>query len=111
MRCLAAGLSKAFVGIEDLGGPKPGDKTMLDAIQPAMEALEHARGEDAPLVEALAQAADAAEAGAEATVPLQARKGRASYLGERSVGHKDPGAASFALLMRTVANAVATRAK
>ena len=111
VRCLAAGLSKAFVGIEDLGGPKPGDKTMLDAIQPAMEALEHARGEDAPLVEALAQAADAAEAGAEATVPLQARKGRASYLGERSVGHKDPGAASFALLMRTVANAVATRAK
>ena len=111
VRCLAAGLSKAFVGIEDLGGAKPGDKTMLDAIQPAMEALEHARGEDAPLVEALAQAADAAEAGAEATVPLQARKGRASYLGERSVGHKDPGAASFALLMRTVANAVATRAK
>lgn len=111
VRCLAAGLSKAFVGIEDLGGAKPGDKTMLDAIQPAMEALEHARGEDAPLVEALAQAADAAEAGAEATVPLQARKGRASYLGERSVGHKDPGAASFALLMRTVANAVAAQAK
>lgn len=111
VRCLAAGLSKAFVGIEDLGGAKPGDKTMLDAMQPAMEALEHARGEDAPLVEALAQAADAAEAGAEATVPLQARKGRASYLGERSVGHKDPGAASFALLMRTVANAVAAQAK
>lgn len=111
VRCLAAGLSKAFVGIEDLGGAKPGDKTMLDAMQPAMEALEHARGEDAPLVEALAQAADAAEAGAEATVPLQARKGRASYLGERSVGHKDPGAASFALLMRTVANAVAAQAE
>lgn len=111
VRCLAAGLSKAFVGIEDLGGAKPGDKTMLDAMQPAMEALEHARGEDAPLVEALAQAADAAEAGAEATVPLQARKGRASYLGERSVGHKDPGAASFALLMRTVADAVAAQAK
>lgn len=111
VRCLAAGLSKAFVGIEDLGGAKPGDKTMLDAMQPAMEALEHARGEDTPLAEALAQAADAAEAGAEATVPLQARKGRASYLGERSVGHKDPGAASFALLMRTVANAVAAQAK
>lgn len=111
VRCLAAGLSKAFVGIEDLGGAKPGDKTMLDAMQPAMEALEHARGEDTPLAEALAQAADAAEAGAEATVPLQARKGRASYLGERSVGHKDPGAASFALLMRTVANTVAAQAK
>lgn len=111
VRCLSAGLSKAFVGIEDLGGAKPGDKTMLDAMQPAMEALEHARGEDTPLAEALAQAADAAEAGAEATVPLQARKGRASYLGERSVGHKDPGAASFALLMRTVANAVAAQAK
>ena len=111
VRCLSAGLSKAFVGIEDLGGAKPGDKTMLDAMQPAMEALEHARGEDTPLAEALAQAADAAEAGAEATVPLQARKGRASYLGERSVGHKDPGTASFALLMRTVANAVAAQAK
>ena len=111
VRCLAAGLSKAFVGIEDLGGAKPGDKTMLDAMQPAMEALEHARGESLPLADALAQAADAAEAGAEATVPLQARKGRASYLGERSVGHKDPGAASFALLMRTVADAVARQAR
>ena len=111
VRCLAAGLSKAFVGIEDLGGAKPGDKTMLDAMQPAMEALEHARGESLPLADALAQAADAAEAGAEATVPLQARKGRASYLGERSVGHRDPGAASFALLMRTVADAVARQAR
>ena len=104
VRALTAGLGKALVAIEDLGGAKPGDKTMLDAMQPALEALEHARATDAPLAEALAAAADAAEAGAEATVPLQARKGRASYLGERSVGHKDPGAASFALIARTLAD-------
>ena len=107
VRSLAAGMSKAFVAIEELGGAKPGDKTMLDAMQPAMEALEHARATDASLADALAAAAAAAEAGAEATVPLVATKGRAAYLGERSVGHKDPGAASFALLARTVADAVA----
>ena len=103
---LAAGLAKAIAGIEELGGAKPGDKTMLDAMQPALEALEAARDEGLPLAEALGRAADAAEAGAQATIPLVARKGRASYLGERSVGHKDPGAASFALLARTVATRV-----
>ena len=105
VRALSAGLSKAVVGIEELGGAKPGDKTMLDAMQPAAEALEHARAEDVALAPALAAAAEAAEVGAEATVGLVARKGRASYLGERSVGHKDPGAASFALIVRAVADA------
>ena len=108
VRALTAGLSKGVVAIEDLGGAKPGDKTMLDAMQPALDALEHARATDASLADALAAAADAAEAGAEATVPLVARKGRASYLGERSVGHKDPGAASFALLARTLADLAST---
>ena len=107
VRALSAGLGKAFVAIEDLGGAKPGDKTMLDAIRPALEALERGRVNEASVAEALADAASAAEEGAEATVPLVARKGRASYLGERSVGHKDPGAASFALLMRTLATVAA----
>ena len=107
VRALSAGLGKGIAGIEELGGAKPGDKTMLDAMQPAFEALEHARAQDTPLAQALAEAADAAEQGAEATTPLVARKGRASYLGERSAGHKDPGAASFALLVRAVANKVA----
>ena len=107
VRALSAGLGKAFVAIEDLGGAKPGDKTMLDAIRPALEALERGRVNEVSVAEALADAASAAEEGAEATVPLVARKGRASYLGERSVGHKDPGAASFALLMRTLATVAA----
>lgn len=80
-------------GVEALaarGRAVPGDKTMLDALLPAVEA-------DGP-----AQAAEAAEAGAKATIPLVARKGRASYLGERSAGHEDPGAASAALLFRAL---------
>lgn len=105
---LAAGLAKGIAGIEELGGAQPGDKTMLDAMQPALEALEAAG--DKPLAEALADAAKAAADGAEATIPLVARKGRASYLGERSVGHKDPGAASFALLMSVVAAQAAKEA-
>ncbi|WP_240796190.1 dihydroxyacetone kinase subunit DhaL [Streptomyces sp. RFCAC02] len=77
-----------------LGGAAAGDKTMLDALLPAVEALPDT-----------AEAARAAAAGAEATVPLQARKGRASYLGERSKGHMDPGAASAALLIGALAEA------
>lgn len=107
---LAHGLERGIAGIEELGGAKPGDKTMLDAMQPALEALSSAAEKGAALPAALEAAAQAAEKGAEATVPLQARKGRASYLGERSVGHKDPGAASFALLVRTIANVAAKEA-
>ncbi|WP_320784488.1 dihydroxyacetone kinase subunit DhaL [Streptomyces sp. CRN 30] len=78
-----------------LGGAAPGDKTMLDALLPAVDALG----------ESFAAAADAAERGAEATIPLRARKGRASYLGERSVGHRDPGATSAALLVAALVEA------
>jgi dihydroxyacetone kinase-like protein len=77
---------------------------MVDALTPAVEAAEQAlaRGADIPAL--LTAAADAAEAGAAATVPLVARKGRASYLGERSAGHLDPGARSTALLLRALAD-------
>lgn len=78
-----------------LGGAAPGDKTMIDALVPAVEALG----------DSFAAARAAAEQGAEATTPLQARKGRASYLGERSIGHQDPGATSSALLIATLVEA------
>ena len=99
-------LAAAIDGIAALGHAAPGDKTMLDALFPALLALRAApRGE--PIESALARAAEAAEAGAAATIPLVARKGRASYLGERSAGHLDPGAASSAILVRCLADVVA----
>jgi len=91
---LAAGVA----AVRDLGAAAPGDKTMVDALAPALDALAAAPGD-------YGRAAEAAEEGARATVPLQARKGRASYLGERSIGHEDPGAASAALVMRSLARA------
>jgi len=97
--CLEAGLA----GVLRRGKAAPGDKTMVDALGPAVTALRAAVG--APLAEALARAAEAARAGAEATAPLVARKGRASYLGERSVGHQDPGATSSWLLLQSLAAA------
>src|SRR5206468_9320935 len=75
------------------------DKTMVDALNPAAEAYAAALGGGAEVTDALAAAARAARSGAEATIPLRARRGRASYLGERSIGHQDPGAASSALLI------------
>jgi dihydroxyacetone kinase-like protein len=95
--CLEAGLA----GIQRRGKASPGDKTLVDALGPAIVALKAAEG--SKLAEALGLAAEAAQAGAEATVPLIARKGRASYLGERSAGHKDPGATSCSLLLRSLA--------
>ena len=74
---------------------------MYDALAPACDALDEAIAEGVDLGEALERAADAAEAGRDATTPMLARKGRASYLGERSVGHQDPGATSTALLVAT----------
>lgn len=102
----ADGLEAGFAGIRDLAGAQLGDKTMLDAMRPAIDAVKAGAeaGEGAATV--LDRAAQAAADGAEATVPLIAKKGRASYLGERSVGHKDPGAASFAYCMAAVAEAV-----
>ncbi|MGD9696335.1 MAG: dihydroxyacetone kinase subunit DhaL [Thermoleophilia bacterium] len=102
---LAAAFDAGVAGVRARGKAEPGDKTMLDALIPAGEALHAALDEGASLGDALARAADAAEAGAEATIPLVARKGRASYLGERSAGHKDPGATSSALLVRCAAEA------
>jgi phosphoenolpyruvate---glycerone phosphotransferase subunit DhaL len=89
----------AVAGVKARGKAEPGDKTMLDALLPAGEALRAALGEGAGLGAALARAAAAADEGVAATIPLVARKGRASYLGERSAGHQDPGATSSALLV------------
>lgn len=86
---LAEALRAGVDGVMALGGAAPGDKTMIDALVPAVDALS----------DGFAAARAAAEEGAVATTPLQARKGRASYLGERSIGHQDPGATSSALLI------------
>ncbi|KMS88263.1 MULTISPECIES: dihydroxyacetone kinase subunit DhaL [Streptomyces] len=90
---LAAALRAGVEGVMTLGGAAPGDKTMIDALVPAVDALGTGFG----------AARAAAEEGARATIPLQARKGRASYLGERSIGHQDPGATSSALLIAALA--------
>jgi dihydroxyacetone kinase-like protein len=102
-RALRAGLD----GVVSRGKAQPGDKTMVDALGPACDALDAALAGGAPLGEALRSAAAAAEQGRDATVPLLARKGRASYLGERSVGHQDPGATSTALLIGAAVTALA----
>jgi dihydroxyacetone kinase-like protein len=103
---LVEALDAAIVGVVELGAAAPGDKTMVDALRPALEALRDAVARDLPLTEALSAAAEAADAGARATVPMQARKGRASYLGERSIGHQDPGAKSAALIVHALHRAV-----
>jgi dihydroxyacetone kinase-like protein len=99
-------LGAARDGVVDLGAAAPGDKTMVDALTPAIEAMRSSLDAGASLQDAVTAAAEAAEDGARATVPLQARKGRASYLGERSIGHQDPGATSVALVMRALERAV-----
>jgi dihydroxyacetone kinase-like protein len=92
-------LTAAVHGVEARGKAVPQDKTMIDALEPAIAALQTAVDEGADLETALARAEAAAETGMKATIPLVARKGRASYLGERSAGHQDPGATSSWLLM------------
>jgi dihydroxyacetone kinase-like protein len=99
-------LAAALASVEDLGTAAVGDKTMVDALEPAVDTLRARLTEGASIDDALDAAAGAAEAGMRATVPLQARKGRASYLGERSVGHQDPGATSTALIIRALQRAV-----
>ena len=96
---LLAGLA----GIEERGKSGAGDKTMVDALAPALEAMETVIKNGGDLEAALNAARDAAATGRDATVPMVARKGRASYLGERSAGHMDPGAASMALLFEALA--------
>jgi len=104
---VAAALRAGLGGVVDRGKAAPGDKTMYDALAPAVDALDAALGDGEPLSTALKHARDAAAAGRDATTPMLARKGRASYLGERSVGHQDPGATTVALLLEaaTVASA------
>ncbi len=86
-------------GVVARGKAEAGDKTMFDALSPAADALEDALADGETLADALGVATVAAEAGRDATIPMRARKGRASYLGERSVGHQDPGATSVTYLV------------
>ncbi|WP_226532302.1 dihydroxyacetone kinase subunit DhaL [Microbacterium paraoxydans] len=104
---LAAALRAGLDGIVARGKAEAGDKTMFDAMAPAVDAMDAALAEGSTVAAAVTAAAEAAEQGRDATLPLVARKGRASYLGERSAGHLDPGAASTAILFDTLAAAVA----
>ena len=96
---IAAALRAGLDGVVERGKAGPDDKTMYDALAPAVDALDASLAEHEPLATALKIARDAAAAGRDATTPMLARKGRASYLGERSVGHQDPGATTVALLL------------
>jgi phosphoenolpyruvate---glycerone phosphotransferase subunit DhaL len=99
----AAAWRNGMEGVQSRGKAQPGDKTMLDALGPAVEALEQASDLDS----GLSAAVSAAEQGMNATTPLVARKGRASYLGERSAGHQDPGSTSTFYLFKSAAEALA----
>jgi phosphoenolpyruvate---glycerone phosphotransferase subunit DhaL len=100
---LDTALHAGLTGIMERGKAEPGDKTMVDALSPALDAMESVIKNGGDLATAVAAARGAAAAGRDATVPLVARKGRASYLGERSAGHMDPGAASLSLLFDALA--------
>jgi len=102
---LAAALEAALAGVQRLGAAREGDKTMVDALAPATGAFSKAIAEGASDADALTALAEAAQAGAAATISMQALKGRASYLGPRSVGHEDPGAASTALILAALRDA------
>lgn len=99
-------LEAAAAGVRELGAAALGDKTMVDALAPAVEAFQAAVRAGESMDRAALAAAEAAESGAEATIPMQAQRGRASYLGARSVGHQDPGATSTALLIRALVTVV-----
>lgn len=98
-----AAMDAALAGIVMRGKAELGDKTMVDALTPALNALKQALQDNVPMHQALANAAEAAREGMVNTTPLVARKGRASYLGERSAGHQDPGATSSYLILKTAA--------
>jgi phosphoenolpyruvate---glycerone phosphotransferase subunit DhaL len=102
---VSAALDATLAGVQQLGAAREGDKTMVDALAPATRAFGKAIAEGASEPEALRSLAEAAVAGAEATIPMQALKGRASYLGPRSVGHEDPGAVSTALILGALRDA------
>ena len=103
---LAEALDAALAGIVELGAAQEGDKTMVDALAPAVRVLRSRLDAGSPPGEALAEARAAGEEGMRATTPLQAMKGRASYLGERSIGHQDPGATSTALIVAALEQAL-----
>ncbi len=102
---LAAALEAALAGVQQLGAAREGDKTMVDALAPATGAFSKAIAEGASDADALTALVEAAQAGAAATIAMQALKGRASYLGPRSVGHEDPGAASTVLILGALRDA------
>jgi phosphoenolpyruvate---glycerone phosphotransferase subunit DhaL len=103
LTALATGLGAGLAGIVERGKAERGDKTMVDALAPALDEMAAVINKGGDLAAALIAARDAAAAGRDATLPLVARKGRASYLGERSAGHIDPGAASMSLLFDALA--------
>ena len=109
LHALAGALEAALAGVQKLGAAREGEKTMVDALAPAVSALAKALAEGAPAGGALAALAAAAREGAQATISMQALKGRASYLGPRSVGHEDPGAASMALILGALRDVAARR--
>jgi phosphoenolpyruvate---glycerone phosphotransferase subunit DhaL len=106
---LALAFEAALEGVVELGAAQPGDKTMVDALEPAVRVLRERVQGGATAEQAVTAAREAAEEGMQATVPLQASKGRASYLGERSIGHQDPGATSTVFILRALEQAVAER--
>lgn len=105
---IAAMFQAGIKGIQQIGKADPGDKTMLDALLPALTAMRKVLDDGGGLPALMAEAAEAAEAGMLGTIPLQARKGRASYLAARSIGHQDPGATSSYLLVKAAAEAFRT---
>ena len=107
---LSAALEAALAGVQELGAAREGDKTMVDALQAATRAFSQAIAAGASPDDALSVLAEAASAAAKATIPMQALKGRASYLGPRSVGHEDPGAASTALILGALRDTARTAA-
>jgi dihydroxyacetone kinase-like protein len=106
---LVLAFEAALEGVVELGAAQPGDKTMVDALEPAVRVLRERVEGGATVEQAVTAAREAAEEGMQATVPLQASKGRASYLGERSIGHQDPGATSTVFILRALEQAVAER--
>ncbi len=108
---VAALFRAGLEGVVQRGRAAPGDKTMVDAMQPAIAAMQQAVDSGADIEEMLPAAAAAAESGMRHTVGLLARKGRASYLGERSIGHQDPGATSFGLLIQAAVDTWVNRRK
>ena len=103
---LAGVLKAGLSGVIERGKAQVGDKTMVDALTPAVKAFEQAAGDGVGIAEALGQTVAAAEQGMKDTIPLIARKGRASYLGERAIGHQDPGATSVYLIIKALHDAV-----